>query len=198
MPAKKGSRELTDKSSNSKEGVTTLVCINVASKAMPPFCVLKGKTVRSVQTISTHIAPPDTVWLIRKTQGCAMNLGLNGPNKIFLKHCGPERPQLFILDSHESHEVLELLESSRQNSIHVLTRPSHTTHILQPLDRVVFSPLKHSYQRSCTEYMSEDTSRTINKVSWPPLLRKAWEETMREELLKKAFEATGIVPLNKY
>ena len=41
--AKKGSRKLTAKSSNSKEGVTTLVCINVAGKAMPPFCVVKGK-----------------------------------------------------------------------------------------------------------------------------------------------------------
>ena len=125
-------------------------------------------------------------------------LGAEWSKQIFLKHCGPERPQLLILDSRESHEVLELLGSSRQNSIHVLTRPSHTTHILQPLDRVVFSPLKHSYHRSCIEYMSEDTSCTINKVSWPSLLRKAWEETMREELLKKAFEATGIVPLNKY
>ncbi|GFS05782.1 hypothetical protein ElyMa_004690500 [Elysia marginata] len=35
-------------------------------------------------------------------------LGSQWFSKIFLNHCGPERPQLLLLDSHSSHEDFKL------------------------------------------------------------------------------------------
>ena len=35
----------------------------------------------------------------------------------FLKHCGPVRPQLLILDQHGRHEVLELVDMAMANKI---------------------------------------------------------------------------------
>jgi hypothetical protein len=34
---------------------------------------------------------------------------------VFLKNCGPARPQLLIPDSHGSHEVIGLLEEAKKN-----------------------------------------------------------------------------------
>ncbi|KAL8588574.1 hypothetical protein ACOMHN_059528 [Nucella lapillus] len=115
--------------------------------------------------------------------------------KLFLRHCGCERPQLFILDSHSSHEVLELLEKAEEQ-IYIYALPPHTTHHLQPLDKAVLGPLKKAYV-VCTEFMSESPAHSVNKVSWPKLFRAAWEATLtRKDLIQKAFSATGIYSFN--
>ena len=92
-------------------------------------------------------------------------------DKVFLENCGSERP-LLILDGHGSNEVLELLEKARENDIHILAQRPHTTHALQPLDKVVFGPYKRAYRRVCIEYLSESSAHTVNKISGPGLLRK--------------------------
>ena len=195
--ARRGTRELLARSSNSKESVTTLACINAVGTAMPPFCVIKGKTVRALQSFSTRDAPDGTIWSYQDNAWMCDVLGVEWFDKVFLANCGPERPQLLILDGHGSHEVLELLEKAREKDIHILALPPHTTHALQPLDKVVFGPFKRAYRRVCTEYLSERSAHTVNKISWPGLLRKTWQETMGADLIRKAFEATGIVPFNR-
>ena len=72
-------------------------------------------------------------------------LGAEWFQNVFLKHCGPDRPQLLILDGHGSHEVLGLLERAKEENIHILSLPPHTTHWLQVLDRSVFGPLSQRY-----------------------------------------------------
>ena len=61
----------------------------------------------------------------------------------FLEHVAPVRPVLLIQDGHFSHISLELIEMARQNDVHLLCLPSHTTHVLQPLDVGVFSCFKN-------------------------------------------------------
>ncbi|GFR59260.1 jerky protein [Elysia marginata] len=65
--AKKGSRTLHARTSNSKENVTVLACINASGSAMPPMCVVKGKTVKSVQGFAIHDAPKDTAWRFQES-----------------------------------------------------------------------------------------------------------------------------------
>ncbi|RUS72130.1 hypothetical protein EGW08_020103 [Elysia chlorotica] len=173
--AEKGERSVNSRCSPSKESVTTLVTINAAGQAMPPLCVVKGKTSRALQNFAR--------WTRR--------------NNVFLKHCGPARPQLLVPDSHHSHEMLDMLELAQQEDIHVMALPPHTTHALQLLDKVVFKPFKTAYKRVCTEFLARHPSLTINKATWPRLLKQTWDSTMREGLLKKTFEATGIYPVDR-
>ena len=35
--------------------------------------------------------------------------------KIFLKHCGEERPVILIVDNHDSHFSYEVLETAKEN-----------------------------------------------------------------------------------
>ncbi|RUS70366.1 hypothetical protein EGW08_021868 [Elysia chlorotica] len=56
---------------------------------------------------------------------------------------------------------------------------------------------KTAYKRVCTEFLASHPSLTINKATWPRLLKQTWDSTMREGLLKKAFEATGIYPVDR-
>ncbi|KAJ8874218.1 hypothetical protein PR048_025060 [Dryococelus australis] len=51
-------------------------------------------------------------------------------------------PYSCFMDSRGSHITPEVIELARSNYVHMLTFPSHTTHILQPLDVGVYESLK--------------------------------------------------------
>lgn len=64
----------------------------------------------------------------------------------FLQHIPPTRPVLLIMDGHGSHMSIDLIELAQSNGVHILCLPSHTTHVLQPLD-VGFCHLRAIFQR---------------------------------------------------
>ena len=114
----------------------------------------------------------------------------------FLKHCGPERPQVLVLDSHSSHEVLALLECAKKENIHLMALPPHTTHWLQPLNRAVNGPLKSRYNRLCTEFMSEGPNNIINHQTWPGIFAAAWKDRVTYENICSGFRGSGLYPVD--
>lgn len=62
----------------------------------------------------------------------------------FTKHvrCTPENKVLVLLDNHESHLYLSVIDYCREVGIVLLSFPPHCSHKLQPLDRSVFGPFK--------------------------------------------------------
>ena len=165
--ARKGSRNVPGRTSNSRENVTMLASVNAEGRVMPPMCIVKGKTVRSVQSFCCLDAPRDTVWTFQERAWMCDVLVELWFKDVFLAHCGPERPQLLLLDSHRSHEVLGLLEAAYEENIIVFALPPHCTHMLQPLDRSVFGPFSKAYDRACTECLSDHPNNDINKQTWP-------------------------------
>ena len=55
------------------------------------------------------------------------------------------RPHLLLLDGHNSHYTLDFLQYARKENIIILCYPSHSTHVYQGLDVVVFAILKHLF-----------------------------------------------------
>ena len=53
---------------------------------------------------------------------------------------------LLILDGHNSHLSLEVLEKAKANGIDMISLPSHTSHELQPLDKACFKPFKVAFR----------------------------------------------------
>lgn len=64
--------------------------------------------------------------------------------KHFKKFACPteERSILLILDNHVSHTSLEAVTFAKQNNIHLLSLPPHSSHKTQPLDRIFLGLLK--------------------------------------------------------
>ncbi len=54
----------------------------------------------------------------------------------------PSNRHLLILDGHGSHVSLEAIEQVQQFGLDIITLPSHTSHVLQPLDVNYFKPFK--------------------------------------------------------
>ena len=123
-------------------------------------------------------------------------LGEEWFQRIFLPNCGPERPQLLLLDSHSSHEVIGLIEKARQQNIHLFTFPPHTTHYLQPLDRSCFGPLSTAYNQYCSEFLAKNPNNEISKKTFPSIFYKSWQKALTPSNIKAGFSATGIYPFN--
>jgi len=81
---------------------------------------------------------------------------------------------LLIVDGHSSHKSLEAIEMARQNGIVMLCLPPHTTHRMQPLDKVFFGPLKVNYNRECDKWMVTNAGRRISQYEQASLFSAAY------------------------
>ena len=161
--ARKGMKSVPGRVGGNRESISVLACVSAGGKAMPPFCIVKGKTRRSLDAYNVQEAPAGTVWSWQENAWMEDILGEEWFTGVFLRHCGPDRPQLLLLDGHSSHETVGLIEAARKEGIHVLALPAHVTHWLQPLDRSCFGPFKAAYNKICTKFMTENPVNCISK-----------------------------------
>ncbi|RPA75353.1 DDE-domain-containing protein, partial [Ascobolus immersus RN42] len=141
--------------------------------------------------------------------GCGFATSLNGwtNKKIFrwwIEHhfdfytrpADPSVHRLLILDGHNSHITIDALNYCRQNNIHILCLPAHTTHRLQPLDVGMFGPLQRAYGQA-VEAWSRKGYSSITKAEFFKLYDYARKKAFTPENVSSAFAATGVFPLNK-
>ncbi|XP_030746032.1 uncharacterized protein LOC115874874 [Sitophilus oryzae] len=94
--------------------------------------------------------------------------------KHFKKHVrtSAENQVLLILDNHSSHISLKCVTYAKNNYIHLLSLPPHSSHKMQPLDRTVFKVLKDYYGNYCEQWMSTHPGRIITQYQVAGLLQK--------------------------
>ncbi|KAG1696941.1 hypothetical protein GQR58_006140 [Nymphon striatum] len=59
----------------------------------------------------------------------------------------PHSPAILLMDNHESHLSLEVMDMARENGLTIVTFPPHCSHRLQPLDVSFYGPLKSYYKK---------------------------------------------------
>ncbi|KAJ8306327.1 hypothetical protein KUTeg_016872 [Tegillarca granosa] len=93
------------------DGVTVLACINAAGDDIPPLVIVKGLTEKAVRAYNVVEGPVGTKYTYQKKAWMEDILGVSWFKDHFLAHCGRERPQIIILDSHSSHKTVGLIET---------------------------------------------------------------------------------------
>jgi hypothetical protein len=76
-----------------------------------------------------------------------------------------------------------------------LYMPPHSSHILQPLNIVYFSPLKRRYSQRVRDLARRRVFH-INKEGFLPTFKDAFFNVFTKENYQKAFKAAGLVPIN--
>ena len=166
--SKKGVGSVPGLVSNSRESVTIVACINASGTSMPPMIIAKGKTEKSLNGFNRSEGPSSALWHYQSNAWIDEGGCLKWFNDIFLKHCGPARPRLLILDRHSSHESLELLETCMRENIRTLGLPAHNTHYLCPLDRTVFGPFKKRHNAVCDDFTTKSCRGWAVNISDQP------------------------------
>lgn len=194
--ARVGSRNVPGRVGTSRDSVTMMCSINASGTVMPPLFITKGKTRKCLDLYKTSEAPEGSCFSFQKNAWMEDILATEWFENVFLRHCGQERPQLLLWDSHHSHETLEVLQKAKQNDIIVMAFPPHTTHHLCPLDRCLFGPFKKQWNSVCSEFLQENPQNTINKQSFCGLVKQAFDQSFTRSNIVSGFESSGICKWN--
>ena len=104
--------------------------------------------------------------------------------------------RILICDGHGSHVSADFIRYCIDSGIILLLMPPHSSHLCQPLDVGVFSPLK--------EYMNQEINETlkygvpnIKKFEWAAAYQRARPKAMSVNNIISAFRTAGLIPFNR-
>src|SRR5450432_3992596 len=177
-----------------REWVTAIDCISTAGWALPPVIIFEGKVHQS--TWYTEALPLDWTIAVSENGWTDNKLGLVWLQNVFEKHTAHRTKgvyRLLILDGHGSHVTLEFDLFAKEHSIITLCMPSHSSHLLQPLDVGCFAVLKRQYGRQIEGLMRNGVNH-IDKHDFLEAYYNARNETMTQANISNSFAATGVLP----
>ena len=126
-----GYKQAHSQSKGSCDHITVNCAISVAGAALPPMIIFE-KSFPS----STYITQGPINALYAKSPNGYMDeeLFYSWFSNSFVPHTNHLGKQILIIDGHDSHMSLKLIDSAIENNVILYCLPPHTTHFLQPLD----------------------------------------------------------------
>lgn len=100
-----------------------------------------------------------------------------------------EARAMILVDGHSAHLSDELKAACALRNIVLMLMPPHSSHLLQPLDRLYFSRVKQCYAVSTLGASLSETSRQILRVA------AAFEASKVKYVICESWAMTGIVPV---
>jgi hypothetical protein len=101
--------------------------------------------------------------------------------------------RLIILDGHRSHLTLEFMEYCSEHLIILLCLPAHTSHLTQPMDVSVVSPVKHWFRLEVQAYLRNGEVR-VPKAEFMWIYTQTRPKAMTDKNIKSGFKAAGLIP----
>ena len=87
----------------------------------------------------------------------------------------PSERRLLIMDGYGSHVTARLISFCIDHAIDILILLPHCSHVLQPLDVSMFSPLKKALAAETDKLASLDPSR-LSRIEWTEAYIRAREK----------------------
>ncbi|GFO18680.1 tigger transposable element-derived protein 6-like protein [Plakobranchus ocellatus] len=159
--ARKGCKQVGKVVSQERgELVTVCAIVSAAGVCIPPVLVFPRKNYKD---IFMRGGPEEALGLVNPSGWMNIDLFLN-VLKHFVKHARPaiDHQVVLVMDNHESHVSLAAREYAKENNIHIVTLPPHTSHRTQPLDRTVFGPMKIFLNSACDSWCLANPGRAIS------------------------------------
>jgi hypothetical protein len=122
---------------------------------------------------------------------------------ILLKHfrkqiiCSPKKPVLVFLDNHGSQIGYSIVMYALEQGIILMTLPPNTSHASQPLDRCVYGLFKRFLKDAHDFWLRIHPGLRITIHDVPVISDEPIKKAFTVKNIMKAFEATGIFPLDR-
>jgi hypothetical protein len=179
-----------------REWVTAVEAICADGFSLPPCIIFKGKVA-----IAGWFDNLPKDWRIEVSNNgwTTDEIGLRWLQKLFIPSTSSRvrgRFRLLILDGHGSHLTPQFDRICAENDIIPLCMPSHSSHLLQPLDVGCFAVLKRAYGR----FISDLARRGYNHIDKFDFLddyqRARLEAFQQPAIIQNSFAASGLVPVD--
>ncbi|KJZ70789.1 hypothetical protein HIM_09802 [Hirsutella minnesotensis 3608] len=166
-----------------REFATAIEAMSANGEVIPAFLILAAQ----MHMASWYQIPElDQETVIRPTP-TAFRQALCKKLQKLEAFAAPRRPWF---SSHEAvHPVL------RRERHHPLRHAADLTHVLQPLDVVVFQPLKH-YHAKALDVMVRDGLVNITKLEFLSCIQDVRMKAFKKDTVRSAFRKTGVFPFD--
>ena len=161
--------------------VTLLETIDGVNRVLPVFVIFQGKKGHLYDWF-THLTEEDheNVYAISPTGWTNQILGVEYLDKLFIPYIRQRHPPnewvLLIVDGHNSHFSTDFIRTCESSKIELFGIPPHSTHLLQPLDVGLFSPLQHHYAIGIDNF-ARTHNEAINKRNFLPYVLKLFSSS---------------------
>ena len=166
--------------------ITSVNCVSASGQVLRPMIIFTKSIPRSIRDTEPK------GWIYKATKSGFINtdLFLQWFRDIFVKQILKERPVILILDAHSTHVAPEFANLAIENKVEVISLPSKTSHILQPLDQI-FGTLKESFASTAMNLKYVNGNIVTNQALFPNLLQIAMDKAWSPHVVKIAFKRTG-------
>ncbi|EED16700.1 transposon, putative [Talaromyces stipitatus ATCC 10500] len=179
-----------------REWVTVIEAVNSTGWALPSYIIFKATTF--YQQGWFEILPQDWRLNISKNGWTTDEIGLQWLQKHFIPHTTSRtkgRYRMLILDGHGSHLTPQFDQICTENNIIPVCMPSHSSHLLQPLDVGCFAVLKRQYALHVEQRVRLGFNH-IDKYDFLTAFPEARTVAYKAENIQNGFKATGLVPFD--
>ena len=101
-----------------------------------------------------------------------------------------------VLDGHKSHITLDVLQKAKTCGLDMISLPSHTSHVLQPLDVACFGPFKKVFKAYRDLWNMQGKGNKVNKEHLAQWTFLALKKALTAPNIRAGFKGCGIWPLN--
>ncbi|CAB1101083.1 unnamed protein product [Ectocarpus sp. CCAP 1310/34] len=105
-------------------------------------------------------------------------------------------PHVLVLDGHASHVTYEVVKLARDLNIVLYQIPSHSSHVVQPLDVVSFGSFKREITKVLSAFPARNGGRVPAKSDMLGILGDAWLRSFSEEQNISSFAGAGLWPVD--
>ena len=193
--ATKGQRTVGKMTSGERGTTVTVICaMSAAGSYLPPMFIYPRK--RMVDALLTG-APPQSVGYTSASGWTDSELFIKWlEHFVSFTNASKDNHHIIILDGHHSHKTLSAITFARDNGLHLLTLPPHSTHKMQPLDRTYFKSLKSSYNTSADSWMISHPGKRITFFDMAGIFGTAFLRTATPDKAIHGFKCCGLWPFD--
>jgi len=178
---------------NNRESISSVECISASGEMIPPMIIMSGKVM--LEKHFDNDLNSSTLLGISESGYSNDELGLKWLHHFHRFTEGKKKGvwRMLIFDGHGSHLSDDFLLFAWEKKILPFLFPSHTTHLLQPLDVGVFQPFKHWHQVCLHEAVTFGDIE-FSKVEFLSAFEKMRKQTFKKSTILSAWKKAGLFP----
>lgn len=200
--AQKGKKKISQNIVGSgKETTTVLACGNASGGLLPPFIVFKGAYMMKDWFSEHEEVYPGTAIAVSANGWMDTTVFTKWFTQVFLRNVPSKETRngkkiILYFDGYRSHVNYDIAKAALENDVILIKFPPNLTHLLQPLDRTCFRPLKQAWNVVLATHQKNHSER-LHKHMFMRLLGRVWSKSFKKDHLESGFKTTGLFPLNR-
>lgn len=192
--AKIGTRSMQSIILNQRQWLSVLICVNAIGQAIPSFYIFCGKRYKQNYIQHCEVGATMTMQPRAQVTSYIFNMWISHFIASIQQKGGtsPNQHHLLILDGHNSHVTLEVAHVARNVGLDLINLPLHTSHVLQPLNVLMFKSFKQFFQEYRDFWMSRNIDKPANEETLAHWMSLSLQKVVSQSNTCSGFQGTGI------